>query len=215
VVEVASSGLTKPCRACGNQIPVSARKCSKCGSWQDWRAEIGISTDVLALLVALVTVLTAAIPVIISLLTPDQSRIGVSVARVATNEDYTDPEMQLQAYFTNSGNRPGLVIKRVIIEAFDANNQTQAAATANPEQPVQLEPGKSALVSIVFNVLPNDWADFRPVKCRAHFDVTNFDGSTPELSVPFDCAKLDVVWKFGQEWRVVRKINNGLSPHPQ
>ena len=69
----------KACRLCGESIKAAARKCIKCDSWQDWRAGLGVGTTALSLLVALVTVITAAAPVLKRAATPENSRMRFTV----------------------------------------------------------------------------------------------------------------------------------------
>jgi hypothetical protein len=52
----------KLCRACGKAMPAQGRKCTECGSFQDWRRFLSFSTEVLALLIALFSVLGVAVP---------------------------------------------------------------------------------------------------------------------------------------------------------
>ena len=50
----------KICLDCLEPIPAKARKCLKCGSFQDWRRFTGQSATTLSLLIALITVSTFA-----------------------------------------------------------------------------------------------------------------------------------------------------------
>ncbi|WP_165184980.1 hypothetical protein [Caulobacter soli] len=54
---------TKPCRACCYDMPAKANKCVKCSSLQDWQRYLTFSSSILALLTALVSVSTFAIPI--------------------------------------------------------------------------------------------------------------------------------------------------------
>jgi hypothetical protein len=63
----------KLCRTCSQLIPSLAKKCTHCGDFQDWRSHLGMSTTVLSLLVALVSVSSQAIPVILSAIKPEAS----------------------------------------------------------------------------------------------------------------------------------------------
>jgi hypothetical protein len=69
----------KKCRECGEQIPESARKCSKCDAYQDWRHIFGFGTTTLSLLVALFSVLTVAVPVLERAFTPTYEAVTVRV----------------------------------------------------------------------------------------------------------------------------------------
>ncbi|OCP01321.1 MULTISPECIES: hypothetical protein [unclassified Ensifer] len=60
----------KPCCVCAEPIRQEARKCSKCGSYQDWRSRIVMGATVLsttlALLTALLAVAKESVPAIIN-----------------------------------------------------------------------------------------------------------------------------------------------------
>lgn len=51
----------KRCITCAEEIPASAIKCNKCGSYQNWRRHIDFGQGALALLVALISVSTLAV----------------------------------------------------------------------------------------------------------------------------------------------------------
>ena len=56
------------CKQCCSAIPRGALICSHCSSYQDWRSWFSVSSTVLALLTALVSVLGIATPAIINVL---------------------------------------------------------------------------------------------------------------------------------------------------
>jgi hypothetical protein len=66
------------CTQCALTIPRSAKLCSHCGSYQDWRGYLGISATVLALLTALVSVTATALPTIVNSLKDHRSRVVLS-----------------------------------------------------------------------------------------------------------------------------------------
>lgn len=70
---------TKPCKVCGEAIQPSATKCTHCDSYQNWYSNVGISTAVLSLLVALISVVSTSAPVIKDLITPKDSELTVSI----------------------------------------------------------------------------------------------------------------------------------------
>jgi hypothetical protein len=57
------AGGKKHCRECYALMPVQANRCIACGSAQNWQRYVAQSGSVLALLVALVSVLTFAVPI--------------------------------------------------------------------------------------------------------------------------------------------------------
>ena len=50
------------CRVCKKAIPEGALKCTECGSFQNWRHIFSFSTEILALLIALFSVLGIVLP---------------------------------------------------------------------------------------------------------------------------------------------------------
>lgn len=52
----------KLCRVCKKAMPIQGRKCTECSSFQDWRRFLSFSTEILALLIALFSVLGIAVP---------------------------------------------------------------------------------------------------------------------------------------------------------
>jgi predicted nucleic acid-binding Zn ribbon protein len=52
----------KLCRVCKKAMPAEGRKCTECGSFQDWRRFLPFSTEILALLIALLSVVGVAVP---------------------------------------------------------------------------------------------------------------------------------------------------------
>jgi len=63
------------CTTCRELIKPNAKKCNHCGSYQDWRRFLGISSSVLALLVALVSTTSILLPILSDTLQEKDSRI--------------------------------------------------------------------------------------------------------------------------------------------
>jgi ribosomal protein L40E len=51
---------TKNCKACASEIPLTASKCTKCGSFQDFRRYFEFGNSTIALLIALISVVSLA-----------------------------------------------------------------------------------------------------------------------------------------------------------
>ena len=67
----------KHCRVCAEPINKAAQKCIHCQSEQStWRQRLGFSSTVLALLIALISVLSSAVPVFERALTPKDSHLS-------------------------------------------------------------------------------------------------------------------------------------------
>lgn len=89
------------CRQCRRSIPLGARLCSHCNSFQDWRGYLSLSNSVLALLVALVSVSSIALSTGLTALRGSSSKLIVS------NPVFKGEEVYLVA--TNTGQSPGTV----------------------------------------------------------------------------------------------------------
>lgn len=91
----------KTCRTCGEEIKAQARKCVHCGAYQDWRGAVSLSTTVLSLMVALISVSIAAFPAIRKAVTPARSL--VDFAFQGGDED------TVSAFVQNTGSQPATV----------------------------------------------------------------------------------------------------------
>lgn len=65
------------CRVCKQPIALGAKKCIHCESFQDWRRYLNLSSTVLALIVALVSVLSISFPIIKESFQIDNSNITI------------------------------------------------------------------------------------------------------------------------------------------
>ena len=93
----------KACKSCGSDMLKNTHKCHNCGSFQNWRGHINLSSTVLALLVALVTVITAAYPIMVEALTDDNSIVNL----VFQSSRKDSPDSYGYIFIAgNSGNRP-------------------------------------------------------------------------------------------------------------
>src|SRR5262249_20564094 len=89
------------CIECRKAIEPGATKCTECDSFQDWRRHFTIGHVVLSLLVALVSVLTAAVPVWRTLWARPQ--LALSLTRCE--------RQSITAYIFNTGQATGVVSK--------------------------------------------------------------------------------------------------------
>lgn len=89
------------CSTCFEPIQPHARKCPICDSYQDWRRHLQIGSSVLALMVALVSVVALATPLLVQTFEEDKSEIDIAFTGIVKN----------RAFFmaTNSGNRPATI----------------------------------------------------------------------------------------------------------
>jgi len=116
-------------------------KCKTCGSYQDFRRHLNFSSTVLALLVALASVLTFLIPILADLFTPDDSLVEVQY----------QGSQQDRAYFiaTNSGVRPGSVVSVKMVLSEEVSGITDERIAARFEMaPMVVEPGSVKTFSV-------------------------------------------------------------------
>jgi predicted nucleic acid-binding Zn ribbon protein len=90
----------RQCVSCGYFIPFGAVQCKECKSYQGWRRHFGFSTTVLALLVALISVLTPLLRAAIEFATHD------SETSIAFQGETID-EIRISAM--NTGRSPSLL----------------------------------------------------------------------------------------------------------
>ena len=135
----------KQCTTCGEIIANSARKCIHCDAYQDWRQYLAFSTTVLALLVALLSVATVAVPVFHDLLTTKDSDL------VGAFQGFSDDGAVFVV--SNSGNRPGTVGEAfVYFLNMDASPMLESfsgfrLASGNREESSFVDVGKSKLIT--------------------------------------------------------------------
>src|SRR4051794_18930489 len=91
----------RQCRTCCETIPLGARKCKYCLSYQGWRGWLSISNTSLALLVALISVITTAVPVVTNI--AEQPREGITVSMLGTEASNNILSV------SNAGTAPGII----------------------------------------------------------------------------------------------------------
>src|ERR1700730_10987429 len=89
------------CVVCKESIRLGAKKCVHCDSFQTWRRHIAVGDSFLALLVALVSVLSLSVPLLRTALRPNNSVLKVAF------QDVEGP--YLFAIASNLGGKPGTV----------------------------------------------------------------------------------------------------------
>ena len=116
----------QPCRVCKEPIQIGALICNVCKSRQDWRRHVTVSSSVLSLLVALVSVTGIAIDDIVAALRSKKSDIRVTVIRTREHETVRnylpDRKFDIQLYVANVGYRRG-AIGRVQMKSVDPSGK--------------------------------------------------------------------------------------------
>lgn len=194
---------SKLCATCGEPIALSARKCIHCDAYQDWRRYLAFSSTVLALLIALLSVATVAVPVLRDVLIAKDSDLVGSFQGLSDNE----------AVFvvSNSGNRPGTVGEAfVIIALFDppAGNTLPFVtisglplAESYVTETSFVDAGKSKLIK--YRPLssppksgpqgpqyPWEETDAGKFQCAMGIDLINFSGRTNRYCFEYSCSRI-------------------------
>src|SRR5882724_7238207 len=145
--------MSRLCILCREQIPSGAKICTKCDSYQDWRRYFGVSSTVLSLLVALVSVLTVAVPVVRNALTPDRSDVRCSVLEWSAGG--------VTLVVSNRGVRPAILKNLRLKPVTSTGRETNIIFAADFADPL-LEPGKFRTVRF-HRVIGSVQADLDPV----------------------------------------------------
>ena len=181
-----------PCTTCGELIPAAARKCSKCGSYQDWRRYFSIGTTALALLTALVSVVATSVPIVSSALAQNNSHLTFFVAGATPSN--------LIVLATNSGDRPGAVLGGTL--TYNREAIPQQFSFSAPVDEGFVEAGKGAKVLMApsaddYPGLQDNWFDVELGSCTFTINTVEFDGSTRTEDKSLDCrTMLPIVLQF-------------------
>jgi len=169
--------LKKHCKVCGEPIAKEAKKCIHCDSYQDWRRHLSFSSTVLALLTALLSVATVAVPVLRDLVIEPDSNLVASFQSLDNHS--------ANFVVSNTGSRPGTVgqARFWIIDKTDHGTGFSLPMKGSPDQ-VFIEPQKSKLISFdlryedIKKQLSN--LDLRNYRCELRLSTIQFSGRPTE-----------------------------------
>ena len=175
------------CVVCKEPIAQDALKCIHCNSYQDWKRYIFFSNSVLALLIALVSVLTVAIPVLHNSFKSEEEFISISVV---------DVESDLILLAINSGTRPGVIKPTAKLTIFTENTDKFILPLRHNTDESKGELSNfivSPNNSIMLNAyLPNFFFSQHDTdknkKCVLEITIISFDLSTRKISQSFECS---------------------------
>ena len=145
-VTPAETGDTKSCKICGEEIKKTARKCIHCDSYQDWRGSLSLSQTVLALLIALISVATTAVPVI------RESLFTKNAEVVEAFEGANDKVITFLV--SNLGARPGSISRTMQLLLTTEEGSLWATLLSSEDvdsSAILLEPNKSLLLHFVYS----------------------------------------------------------------
>src|SRR4051794_36381374 len=106
MAELPSDNETQPCVSCLSPIRPGAKKCVECNSFQGWRRHVTGSETFLALLVALVSVVSMSLPIVRDTFATRKSKVTVTFG--GTQDNY------LFLVASNSGSASGTVAAAAI-----------------------------------------------------------------------------------------------------
>ena len=167
---VSSNSTGATCHACQEELKAGARKCRYCGSSQDWRRHLTFSSTVLALLVALVSVVSLSSPFVRQALQEDNSDITVSFAGLCNG--------YIVVIASNRGTRPATVMNGTLFSEGIFGAADFKPATG----PHFVSEGTSARIPLE---LLNSRAQDKPLlslresinACDLRIDVLDFDSA--------------------------------------
>ena len=170
------------CKICKSPIHAEAKKCTECGSFQNWRRHIVLSNTLLALVVALVSVSGALGPTIREMFRPIKSSIYIHVFDVSSNE--------INVVAGNSGTRPGL-LKRARLSYGTIQYQPQPLKIVGPDPPII---PRDTMVHFSLHPLVSDRrARFHRVpgekhpECDLEIQYAEFDGTEQSVLYKIPC----------------------------
>jgi len=164
---------TKRCVICAEPINESSQKCIHCGADQNRvRQRIGLSGNVLSMMVALVSVLGVVVPLLIKSATPDDSHLIFSLQHATDSE--------LFVIVSNQGAEPGTVATATLQLKGGKNVRLRSSLPA----PVEVIDSKKSVL-LRFHKFTFDGQHVRPdfvfdapkdALCILAFDATTFRG---------------------------------------
>lgn len=113
--------MSKLCVFCKSEIHDDALKCKECGGYQNWKRHVDFSNTVLALLLALLSVSTVAVPVFVKAFHKERSDVSIILreARITPwssggivggdEVSVSSLGLTITCLVTNSGEKPGFI----------------------------------------------------------------------------------------------------------
>jgi hypothetical protein len=189
---------TKRCWMCGEVIWAGAKKCVHCDSDLTWTRFVTFSNTTLALITALIAVLAAASPAIITLMTPKVSVLESEFVGISQSS------RMLSMLFSNSGRRTGAInnVRVFVTWGSDARSFTIDPETKD-DGATFIEPGKTVGQELIFDGARIHWepaeaaADLKELdgklllqaKCQVIVRGVNSDGSEYMQRKDFSCIR--------------------------
>lgn len=184
----ASTDAEIRCRLCHSLMPAVARVCKSCGARQDWQRHIALSSTVLALWIALISVISTGLPPIKRALFP-YSAIKISLLGLGFSEfsDATElPSLYLVA--SNSGERAGVIGGVVRMDA-------PGGLVFLHTETLMVQPGTTQLIRLTHEpgmMLSYPDITSKPEHCFLEVTELSFEGKSSQHHVEL----LDREWSY-------------------
>jgi len=194
------------CRVCLEPIRARAKKCVKCESYQDWRRFLSLSNTVLALLVALVSVSTAAIPEITKLFTTSYSSVSAQKRGIKGN--------QIEFIVNNSGTKEAFAIGAVLRGTSNKDTREMRLEELGPTFPIMPKQFRPLPVHVPPYYVPEfmSWPATKPDSLTVELRIQEYGGEVKTHSFPMDASEY-------LQFRAATKdafeqIRGGQAPRP-
>ena len=177
------------CKSCKEKIKAGATKCPKCQSFQNWQRYLILGNTTLALLVALVSIVTLGGPPLINAIRDALPRSeDIIVQSLAETSGVTAGNIQIVAY--NRGTADGIVepAARLVLEAGEDRTVTGATIHGSDDSQIVKPETKR-----VFSVEPDDEDVRRRLwngefdSCKIKYNVSELGSGTGGNVVTFPC----------------------------
>lgn len=174
------------CPVCLEKINVGATKCIHCGSFQDFRRYMNISSSFLALIVALISVSSFFIPLMIETFEDKDSDIGISlqfirhdgIFLVASNSGTRTGNVGLGKFFIEGENKEGFLLTvadRTSGNSFIHGNESKFVILYKHAKEVRK-----------IDFLPKD---INSRKCTVKIEIINFSGEKKYIDKSRQCEE--------------------------
>lgn len=188
----------KRCKVCIELIHENAIKCPNCGQFQNWQRHLNFSSTILALLIALISVISLSVPVFINTFRQNDSNIQVRLSYVE--------ELTLALILINQGNRPGHLGSGIFEISYPHDtfilgflNQRGWFIKAHSAENVDyylsgIEGGQERMDKFFHYLDKNQESDKFSIKLT--FPIHNFSGKLQKYELKIDLNELKTLIKY-------------------
>ena len=179
------------CKVCLEPIHKGAIKCIHCDSFQNWRRFLNIGSGILSLLVALIAVLTVAVPIFKSTLTTKKPDVHFSLIKCESKT--------IHIMCSNLGNRSG-ILKEAKLRTFINDRETDETKDSpiflkwEQQDPI-IKPNESKLFKFYYEFygdrqeLKRCSSTITSCKYRIKFEIIEPNNKSEKTEKTFPCFK--------------------------